>query len=165
MATLIGTAAADRLTGTSGADYITARGSNDTLIGGDGRDTLQGGTGNDVLIGGTGNDSFTFSKGDMDAWVASTGGDTIRDYHGAGVTTGQVGVENDFIAFSGFGTIASGAHLDFVQTSSYVPTLQYYKVFADAAHGGGFSWLAINLADNTGNTLSLAKGDYQFYAG
>ena len=164
MATLIGTAAADRLTGTAGNDYITARGNNDTLIGGAGNDTLAGGTGNDVLIGGTGNDTFNFSKGDMDAWVAKTGGDTIRDYHGAGVVN-ATGVENDFIAFNGFGTTATGAHMNFVQTSSYVPTLQYYKVFADAAHGGGFSWLAVNMADNVSNHLTLAKGDYQFYAG
>ena len=162
MATLIGTAAPDRLTGTAGNDQITARGGNDTVLGDAGNDTLTGGTGNDVLIGGTGNDTFTFSKGDMDAWVATTGGDTIRDFHGAGVALGAR-VENDFIAFNGFGTTATGAHMDFVQTSSYVPTLQYYKVFADAAHGGGFSWLAINLSDNTSNQLSLAKGDYQFY--
>ncbi|MFC7478312.1 hypothetical protein ACFQS7_28515 [Dankookia sp. GCM10030260] len=136
---------------------INGTAGNDTLVGTSGNDLIRGFGGNDVLIGGAGNDSFYFKFGDLDAWVPTTGGDTIRDFGGAG---GWSASNNDFISFNGFGTIGTGAHLDFFATSSYVPTLQYYKVFADAAHGGGFSWLAVNSL----NGAHLATGDYAFNA-
>lgn len=168
---IIGGSGADRLDGGAGNDTLIGAGGGDTLIGRDGDDRLYGGAGRDVLIGGGGNDylyggggndTFIFRFSDGNAWSPSTGGDTIMDFQGAGGRYGSDAlVANDFIAFTGFGTIASGAHLDYVGTSSKLQTLQFYKVWADAAHGGGFVVLAVNMADHANAHLTL--GDYNFY--
>ena len=174
MAIINGTAANDTLTGGAGSDVITGHAGDDRLIGGDGNDTLkggagndkllggagndylQGGTGNDVLVGGTGNDTFFFKKGDLDAWTPSGGGDLIQDFSGAGT---YLAGNNDFLAFDGFGTIASGATFSLIQVSAHNASLQYYKITADVAHGGATSILA--LISTNGNLLSA--GDYAFY--
>lgn len=159
---LTGGTGGDRLDGGIGADMLIAGPGEDRLAGGLGNDVIYGGAGRDILYGGTGNDAFVIRKGDLDTWSPATGGDTIMDFQGAGGRYGGDGpVDNDFIAFTGFGTIASGARLEYVATSSKLPSLQYYKVWADAAHGGGFSWLAVNLADHANARLVL--GAYNFY--
>ncbi|NOG74148.1 hypothetical protein [Roseicella sp. DB1501] len=162
MATFTGTVGNDKVVGTSGNDLINGLAGNDTLIGGAGSDTLYGGAGADYLYGGAGNDTFKFNHANSTGWTELNGGATIMDFQGAGLPNAP-GVDNDFIALNGYGTAATGAHLDFFGVSAKMPSLQYYKVYADAAHGGGFSWLSVKMADHETNHLSAAY-DYQFYA-
>jgi hypothetical protein len=73
VATIVGTANADRITGTAakdviyagaGNDMIDARDGNDVVCGGDGDDRVMGGAGNDTLDGGFGNDACSTSTAD-----------------------------------------------------------------------------------------------------
>src|SRR6476620_8049394 len=116
---ITGGTAADRLDGGDGVDTLVGGAGDDRLVGGAGRDVLMGGAGNDQMYGGAGGDAFIIRRGDMDAWNPSTGGDTIMDFQGIGGRYGSDAVAtNDFIAFTGFGTIASGAHVDYAGTSA-----------------------------------------------
>ncbi len=63
VATIIGTAASDKLIGTSGNDVIVGLGGDDTINGGRGKDRLCGGTGVDSLVGGAGKDICDGGKG------------------------------------------------------------------------------------------------------
>ncbi|MBP2292543.1 calcium-binding protein [Azospirillum rugosum] len=81
---LIGNAAANKLTGWEG---------NDTLSGGKGDDTLIGGSGNDVLIGGAGGDAFRFLRYDA-------GTDVISDF--------QTGVDRIELEGWSFGNLPDG---------------------------------------------------------
>lgn len=162
MATFNGSAGIDKIFGTAGNDVLNGLAGNDTLVGGAGSDTLYGGAGADYLYGGAGNDTFKFNHANASGWTALNGGTTIMDFQGAGVSNAP-GVDNDFLQFVGYGTAATGAHLEFIGVSSKEANLQYYKVWADAAHGGDFTWLSVKLADHTSNHLS-ATYDYQFYA-
>lgn len=160
MATLNGTNAAEKITGTAGNDLINGLGGADTLVGGAGNDSIYGGAGADYLYGGAGNDTFKFNHANANGWTELSGGPTVMDFQGAGVPNAS-GVDNDFLAFNGFGTKASGAHLEYFATSAKLANLQYYKVYADAAHGGDFQWISVKLADHVGN--KLGADDYAFY--
>lgn len=59
--TLLGTAAANRLTAGAGTDTLAGLGGRDTLEGGDGNDSLDGGSDNDLIVGGAGTDRAVFS--------------------------------------------------------------------------------------------------------
>jgi Ca2+-binding RTX toxin-like protein len=84
--TVLGTAAADRLTGIdqfnntlnggAGDDALTGGNMADTLIGGTGNDALKGNSGNDVLYGNDGNDSLDGGFG-YDNLVGGAGDDTL----------------------------------------------------------------------------------------
>jgi len=63
VASIAGTATADRLTGTSSADYLKGLAGNDTLSGGDGDDVLHGEGGDDILAGGRGDDAMNGGDG------------------------------------------------------------------------------------------------------
>lgn len=91
VATIVGTARADRLLGTNRADVIAARGGNDTVNGLGGNDVVCGGPGNDVINGGSGVDTILGELGDdqlnggpgIDALNGGPGNDlcTIGDAH------------------------------------------------------------------------------------
>lgn len=152
MATFNGTVGNEKIVGTAGNDVINGFAGNDTLVGGAGIDVLNGGGGVDYLYGGAGNDTFKFNHANADGWTALKGGATIMDFHGAGISNAP-GVENDFLTFTGYGTAATGAFLEYVSTSANEPNLQYYKAHADLAHGGGFNWISVKMADHTSNHL------------
>ncbi|WP_196158700.1 calcium-binding protein [Reinekea sp. G2M2-21] len=91
-ATVIGTAADEKLIGNAGAndmlgaagnDTLFGLGGDDTLLGGQGDDTLVGGDGNDTLAGGVGGDSLKGGEGD-DRYVfgLGDGADSIVDLTG-----------------------------------------------------------------------------------
>jgi RTX calcium-binding nonapeptide repeat (4 copies) len=81
VATVVGTAGADRITGTGGSDVIVGGrgndrigggGGNDLICAGPGNDRVAGGAGNDRLFGGAGNDRFTGGPG------ADSGADKVN---------------------------------------------------------------------------------------
>ena len=143
--TVIGSAFGDRVNGGAG---------NDSLLGGASKDVLTGGAGADTVTGGGGNDSFVFNKGDL--LVAATNADqmdTITDFHGAGGYKAYLGVEDDFITFSGF---SAGAHIDFIGYDG-ANTSQIYAVTDGTGTLAGH--IRINMVDGV---TKLAAGDYQF---
>jgi len=78
--TVLGTAAADRITAGLGNDSLSGAGGNDTLLGGAGDDTLVGGAGLDVLTGGDGADRFVFETILGSSNTGSSNLDTITDF-------------------------------------------------------------------------------------
>ena len=144
---LVGTAGADRIYGVNGNDTLSGGAGNDTISGGNGNDNIRGGTGIDLVYGGAGNDAFIFSLGEISK--TDTGGDTIMDFQGAGAAGG------DFIAFTGFGTIAAGASLTYIGQSSVNANIKFYNVHASS--NGSDSFLTII------TPTKLAAGDYNFY--
>jgi len=75
--TILGTAAADRVTGRASSETFFGFAGNDVLNGGGGNDMLDGGYGNDVLTGGGGNDTFVF----RDRLSKAGNVDKITDYN------------------------------------------------------------------------------------
>jgi len=89
-ATIVGTAAGDRLVGTPGDDVIAAiagsdrvfgRGGHDVICGGPGDDDLRGEGGNDVLVGGPGNDILLGASGN-DTLFGDAGRNVLRGAKG-----------------------------------------------------------------------------------
>lgn len=76
-ATIVGTAAADRLQGTR-ADVIVAVGGADAIRGGGGRDLIRAGAGNDTVAGGAGADVL-FGEPGRDRLLGGTGRDRCAD--------------------------------------------------------------------------------------
>lgn len=77
--TLLGSAAANRLSGGDGHDLLSGGAGNDTLLGGRGNDTLNGGAGADQLFGGAGNDVLWVDHaGDVVVELAGGGSDRIN---------------------------------------------------------------------------------------
>jgi pimeloyl-ACP methyl ester carboxylesterase len=75
-ATIVGTAADDRLLGTAGADVIVSLGGNDVVEAGAGNDVICGGDGDDLLFGENGNDRLVGENGD-DNLSGDTGNDVL----------------------------------------------------------------------------------------
>jgi hypothetical protein len=84
-ATIVGTAASDKLSGTAAADVIAAGGGNDTVRGGEDDDLICGGPGRDRLIGAAGNDRL---NGGRDTDRCEGGGGDNR-FTACEVSTGQ----------------------------------------------------------------------------
>ena len=76
-ATIIGTAAADKLSGTPAADVVAALGGNDKVSGLAGNDTICGGAGKDTLKGGKGNDKL-FGEAGKDTLTGGPGKDKLK---------------------------------------------------------------------------------------
>ncbi len=76
-ATIMGTAANDRILGTAGPDVIVGLGGSDSLYGLGGDDVICGGDGNDIIDGGAGIDTIDGEAGD-DRVIGSAGNDDVR---------------------------------------------------------------------------------------
>lgn len=148
--------------GLGGNDSITGSRYNDSLNGGTGNDTLRGGAGRDVLAGGLGtdrmqggadNDTFVFRAGELSATKANA--DHIIDFAGSGGYKAHLGVEDDFIAFFGFG---AGSTLTYVNSSSTNAAIQTYWI-TDAANPANSGYITVQMS---GGTTQLAFGDYIF---
>lgn len=161
-----------RAYGLGGNDSLAGTAHSDTLVGGDGNDVLRGGVGCDQLYGGAGSDSFVFKTSDLGTtysssttvtaamWNSHTGGDMIMDFQGVG---GYFASNNDILSFSGFGTTAQGAHIDYLGTVTGFATSQVYAVHAAAAMGGGVNLIAVQMDLTSAHTgTHLVAGDYQF---
>jgi serralysin len=100
--TLLGTAAADKLTGGANNTVINGYGGNDVLDGGAGRDRLLGGLGTDTLIGGDGADTLVGAAG-ADSLSGGTSADSIEGGTGNDVLRGGLGADK-FVFGTGGGT-------------------------------------------------------------
>jgi Ca2+-binding RTX toxin-like protein len=94
VATIGGTAGADRLAGTRGNDVIVGGAGNDRIRAGAGNDLVCGGPGNDRIFGGPGNDRIFGGPGN-DVLFGGPGNDRI--YPGPGRDHVFAGPGNDFI--------------------------------------------------------------------
>ncbi|MFC7473084.1 calcium-binding protein [Dankookia sp. GCM10030260] len=155
--TLDGGSGADLLSGDAGDDVLTGGEGDDRLAGGAGKDSLRGGAGIDRATGGAGNDTFVFHKGDL-AIGAQHGGqrDHVVDFHGAGGYLAWSGVEDDFLAFFGFG---AGAWLEWLKDAGNDPHLPIYGL-----HDGDGAIVGEILVQSADSTVRLAAGDYKFFA-
>lgn len=79
-ATIVGTAAANRINGTNGRDVIVAGGGNDVVNGRGGADIICGGSGNDTILSGSGNGGLLYGDDGRDTIVAQA--DDIGVYGG-----------------------------------------------------------------------------------
>jgi uncharacterized delta-60 repeat protein len=102
-ATIVGTAAADRLRGTSradvivalgGADRIAALGGDDLVCAGGGDDVVTGGAGADVLRGESGRDHLIGGRG-RDRLTGGAGADRLVGGPGRDLLTGQPGRDRE----------------------------------------------------------------------
>lgn len=153
--TIIGSAAANRLTGyygndviygMDGSDFLTGNAGDDMLYGGNGYDGLNGDTGNDLLDGGAGFDTaYFFSKSKLDFIVSTTNGVvTITDNSTSGVNHGTdtlVGVESLYFS-DGFVSIASPIILDLNRNG--------VDLIDRSANSAAFDFDGDGLADSTG---------------
>ncbi len=102
LATIVGTAKANKLIGTDqrdiiaggpGKDTIKARGGNDLICGDQGDDTIIGGPGRDLLLGGNGDDKLDGSEG-RDNLRGGKGNDTLKGGDGRDKLNGGKGADN-----------------------------------------------------------------------
>jgi Ca2+-binding RTX toxin-like protein len=98
-ATLVGSAASEKITGSAGKDVIVARGGADTVVagggadlicGGRGADVITAGSGRDVVVGGVGSDEVT-GGGGSDILIGSAGNDVLRGAGGIDALVGMAG--------------------------------------------------------------------------
>ncbi|HEX3562558.1 MAG TPA: hypothetical protein VHU24_06940 [Solirubrobacterales bacterium] len=98
-ATIIGTAAGERLNGTGKADVVVARGGNDlirtfggndVICAGGGSDQVKSGSGTDIVNGGAGNDLLRGMAGN-DTLRGQTGDDRLRGGRGGDLLVGGTG--------------------------------------------------------------------------
>lgn len=166
--TILGNAAANRLSGGAGDDRLLGGDGNDTLIGGGGYDRIAGGAGNDalysgalggVLSGGRGDDKV-YGGGAADNLLGGTGADLIRGRGGADLVTGGPGSD----------TLAGGAGADtfrflaFTDSSPAAPDRIRAGDGAAAFEGaGGKAGDCIDLAAIDADTA--APGDQAFFFG
>jgi len=139
-------------------------GNGDHIAGTSGNDSLYGTGGNDLYYGGAGNDSFVISQSALAQSSSTTNGiaaqAVIYDFGGAG---GWSSSNNDFVAFTGFGTIAQGSALQFdhygylADGKTVDQTQQFYSIH-DGLNGQNYE-IFIHSVD--GHKLVL--GDYNFY--
>ncbi len=108
--TLEGGAGNDRLLGGKGNDRLLGDAGNDTLSGQDGADTLEGGAGNDRLLGDAGNDRLVGGAGG-DMLSGGAGNDRLSGNAGDDTLTGDAG--NDLLnGDTGNDTLNGGAGAD-----------------------------------------------------
>lgn len=89
--TFYGNSGNDLLDGRNGDDLLFGGFDSDTLYGGDGNDSLDGGSGNDFLDGESGDDMLKGYLGDDIFFFGEKNGqDIIRDFEGAGATSGDL---------------------------------------------------------------------------
>ena len=118
-ATIVGTAAANRINGTAGRDVIVARGGNDVVNGRGGLDIVCGGAGNDTIVSGAGTGGLLYGEDGRDVIVAQAPGiglyggnhaDTLRTSKSDTLLEGGAG--NDRIEGSAYGDVIDGGSGD-----------------------------------------------------